>query len=60
LQSACVGPCLAAALAPLLDDPDARARQVAAQTAALTIMRGGIDDPAGAAADAVLARLPSG
>jgi lipid-A-disaccharide synthase len=60
LQGACVGPRLAAALAPLLDDPNARARQVAAQLGALEVMRGGIGDPAGVAADAVLARLPSG
>jgi len=60
LQNACVGPRLAAALGPLLDDPDARARQVAAQFAALEVMRGGIDDPAGAAADAVLAWHPLG
>ena len=50
VQSACTGARLAKALAPLLDDPAARAEQSAAQTAALEIMRGGIDDPAGAAA----------
>jgi len=58
IQGACVGPRLAAALAPLLDDPAARARQVSDQSAALAIMRGGVDDPAAAAAAAVLARLP--
>ncbi|MGH7024972.1 MAG: lipid-A-disaccharide synthase [Caulobacteraceae bacterium] len=58
VQEACTGPRLAAALAPLLDDPKARARQSADQAAALEIMRGGIVDPAGAAADAVIAQLP--
>jgi lipid-A-disaccharide synthase len=59
LQEACTGPRLAAALAPLLDDPVHRQRQTEAQTAALALMRGGIDDPAGAAAEAVLAALPT-
>lgn len=59
LQEACTGPRLAAALAPLLDDPGARQRQAEAQTAALEIMRGGIDNPIGAAAEAVLAALPT-
>jgi lipid-A-disaccharide synthase len=59
LQEACTGPRLAAALAPLFDDPSARRRQAEAQTAALEIMRGGVDDPAGAAAEAVLAALPA-
>jgi lipid-A-disaccharide synthase len=57
LQEACTGPKLAAALAPLLDDPAVRQRQAEAQTAALEIMRGGVKDPAGAAAEAVLAAL---
>jgi hypothetical protein len=38
-----------------LHDPVTRSRQVEAQLAALEIMRGGISDPAGAAADAVIA-----
>jgi lipid-A-disaccharide synthase len=59
LQEACTGPRLAAALAPLFDDPSARRRQAEAQTAVLEIMRGGVDDPAGAAAEAVLAALPA-
>jgi lipid-A-disaccharide synthase len=59
LQEACRGPRLAAALAPLLDDPEARRRQSEAQTSALEIMRGGIEDPSGSAAEAVLAALRS-
>ena len=57
LQEDCTGPKLAAALAPLLEDPAVRQRQAEAQTAALEIMRGGVKDPAGAAAEAVLAAL---
>jgi lipid-A-disaccharide synthase len=57
VQAACTGPQLAAALATLLDDPAARARQIADQSAALEIMRGGIADPSGAAAEAVIAQL---
>lgn len=57
VQSACTGPRLAAALTPLLDEPAARDRQSLAQSAALEVMRGGVDDPAGAAAEAVLAQL---
>jgi lipid-A-disaccharide synthase len=53
VQGACRGDILAADLARLLDDPPAREAQVAAQTAALEIMRGGVADPIGAAADAV-------
>jgi lipid-A-disaccharide synthase len=59
LQEACTGPRLAAAVAPLLDDLEARQSQSHAQTAALETMRGGVDDPAGAAAEAVLAALPA-
>jgi lipid-A-disaccharide synthase len=59
LQDQCTGPKLAAALAPLLEDRAARHRQAAEQSAALEIMRGGVDDPAGSAAEAVLATLPS-
>jgi len=57
IQSGCTGPRLARALAPLLDDPRARRRQSDAQSEALEIMRGGIADPADAAARAVVARL---
>jgi lipid-A-disaccharide synthase len=57
IQEACTGPRLATELTPLLDDPSARARQVKAQFEALEHMRGGVADPAGAAADAVIARL---
>jgi lipid-A-disaccharide synthase len=53
VQGACRGDVLAADLARLLDDPSAREGQVAAQSAALEIMRGGVADPIGAAADAV-------
>jgi lipid-A-disaccharide synthase len=57
IQESCTGPRLAAELAPLLDEPAARERQVKAQFEAVEKMRGGIADPAGAAADAVIARL---
>lgn len=57
IQEACNGPRLAAQLSSLLDDPAARERQVKAQFEAVEKMRGGIADPAGAAADAVIAQL---
>ena len=57
VQSACTGPALAAQVGRLLDNPNARAAQIAGQSAALDIMRGGIDDPISAAADAVAAIL---
>jgi lipid-A-disaccharide synthase len=60
VQGACRGDILAADLARLLDDAPAREAQVAAQTAALEIMRGGVADPIGAAADAVVAILSRG
>ena len=60
LQDQCNGPALAREVALRLDDPQLRARQVGAQSAALEIMRGGIDDPIEAAADAVQALLQSG
>jgi lipid-A-disaccharide synthase len=53
IQGACTGSLLASDLAPLLDNPDARRGQERAQTAAVDLMRGGIADPIGAAADAV-------
>lgn len=55
VQEACTGPALAAAVGRLLDDPVLRAAQSAAQTAALDAMRGGVADPADAAAEAVIA-----
>ncbi len=54
VQDVCNGRALADAILRRLDDPDLRAGQSTEQTAALELMRGGIDDPAGAAADAVL------
>jgi lipid-A-disaccharide synthase len=57
IQESCTGPRLAAELAPLIDDPAARERQVKAQFDALEDMRGGVADPSRAAADAVIARL---
>ena len=57
IQDACTDEALATEVARLLDDPEARAEQIAAQTAALEKLgpRGG--DPAGRAADAVLLHL---
>ena len=60
VQGACRGDILAADLARLLDDAGAREGQVAAQAAALEIMRGGIADPVGTAADAVVEILSRG
>ncbi|MGI8841220.1 MAG: lipid-A-disaccharide synthase [Caulobacteraceae bacterium] len=57
IQSRCTGPALAREIARRLGDPALCADQVAAQNAALEIMRGGIDDPFGAAADAVIDEL---
>ena len=54
VQDACTGPLLASDLAPLLDSPDARQAQASAQSVALAVMRGGIADPIGAAADVVV------
>jgi lipid-A-disaccharide synthase len=59
VQTACTGRRLAAALAPLLDDPMVRRRQIAEQADALEIMRGGVTHPSMAAADAVIASLGS-
>jgi len=53
VQEKCTGEALAREIAARLDDAGLRARQIAAQHAALDIMRGGIADPVGAAADAV-------
>jgi len=57
IQDACTGADVARAVARRLDDPALRARQIAAQTAALELMRGGVDDPIGAATDAVIESL---
>ncbi|MBA3812525.1 MAG: lipid-A-disaccharide synthase [Caulobacteraceae bacterium] len=57
VQGDCNGPALARAAGRLLDDPALRGRQVAAQNAALHIMRGGIEDPTGRAAEAVIEEL---
>jgi len=54
LQADCNGPALAAALGPLLDDPERRARQVAAQAAALDKLGRGVGAPAQIAADVVM------
>jgi lipid-A-disaccharide synthase len=59
IQGACTGERLAAALAPLLDDAGLRVRQSQAQRDAVERMRGGISDPSAAAAEAVIAHLPS-
>ncbi len=60
VQGACRANILAADLARLLDDAPTREAQVAAQTAALEIMRGGVVDPIVAAADAVVGILSRG
>ncbi len=57
VQGACTGVRIAAELSALLDDPARRKRQAREQAAALEIMRGGIEDPAGAAAVAVIEAL---
>ena len=54
IQEDCTGPRLAEELARRLDDPGLRARQVAAQYAALDKMGRGGPDPSEVAADAVL------
>ncbi len=57
VQDDCNGPALARETGRLLDDPTLRRRQIAAQNAALHIMRGGISDPTGRAAEAVIEEL---
>jgi len=57
IQHDCTGPKLAAALAERLDDPGLRARQLAAQDAALQTMGRGGPDPAERAADVVIEML---
>jgi lipid-A-disaccharide synthase len=54
VQGRCTGAILAEDLARLLADPQARQRQAQAQSEALEIMRGGLEDPVGAAADAIV------
>jgi lipid-A-disaccharide synthase len=54
IQGRCTGAVLAADIARLLDDPERRNRQAREQSAALEIMRGGIGDPAAAAAAAII------
>ena len=57
VQGACSGAALARVAGALLDDKVLRERQVIAQNAALAVMRGGVDDPTAAAADAVIGIL---
>ncbi|WP_426030249.1 lipid-A-disaccharide synthase [Caulobacter sp. DWP3-1-3b2] len=57
LQTACTGEALAAEVGKRLDDPALRARQIAAQHAALDRMGRGMPDPSEAAATALLAFL---
>jgi len=54
IQEACTGPALAAAVAPLLDDPRLREAQAQAQAEALVKLGRGVADPAEKAADVVL------
>jgi lipid-A-disaccharide synthase len=54
IQDRCNGRALAREIALRLGDPALRTRQILAQNAALELMRGGIDDPSGAAAEAVI------
>jgi lipid-A-disaccharide synthase len=57
VQKACSGPALAREVSRLLSDAALRNRQIADQTVALEVMRGGIWDAAGAAADMIIADL---
>jgi lipid-A-disaccharide synthase len=54
IQGQCRGDILARDLLAVLNTATANYPQIAQQSAALEIMRGGIDDPIGAAADAVI------
>jgi len=54
VQGECTGPVLARDLGRLLDDPQLREEQAKAQLETVQRLRQGIDDPAGAAADAVV------
>jgi lipid-A-disaccharide synthase len=60
VQRDCNGPALAREVAARLDDPELRARQVAAQNAALAQMGRDGPDPDDAAADAVLRIVEAG
>ena len=57
VQEACSGASLAREVTLRLADAALRARQVDEQTAALEMMRGGVQDPIGAAAAAIIASL---
>lgn len=57
IQHDCTGDRLAAAAAPLLDDPARRRAQAEAQTSALELMGRGQGDPSAKAAEAVLGLL---
>ena len=59
VQEDCTGPKIAAAVAPLLDDPARRSRQVAEQNVALEIMGRGLADPANKSAETIIAVLKS-
>jgi lipid-A-disaccharide synthase len=54
VQGRCSGPILARDLGKLLDDSQGRAEQARAQLEAVERLRRGIDDPVGAAADAIV------
>ncbi|MHB8530055.1 MAG: lipid-A-disaccharide synthase [Caulobacteraceae bacterium] len=54
VQGACTPKALARDLAPLLDDTQFRAARIAAQSAALETLRGGIANPAATAAEAII------
>ncbi len=60
VQYACTGKALARDLGALLSDPDRRDRQIVAQTAALDLMRGGVEHPLEAAARAIADIVESG
>lgn len=57
IQEDCTGPKIAAAVAPLLDDPARRARQIAEQNVALEMMGRGIADPANKSAETIISIL---
>jgi lipid-A-disaccharide synthase len=57
VQGRCTGAVLARDLEALLADPKRRAAQAKAQAAAVDLLRGGIEDPVGAAADGVVEAL---
>jgi len=57
IQKACNGPALAREISLRLADATLRRRQVADQTVALNIMQGGVQDPIGAAAEAIITSL---